>query len=77
MIDSDIPLLLSKKEMQKHGMIIFLMEDKAEVQGTKVSLKITSAGHFNFPLLNQECLLVDEVFAINLQKAPMMRKSLL
>ena len=68
-IDSDIPLLLSKKEMQKHGMTIFLMEDKAEVQGTKVSLKTTSAGHYILPLLNQECLLVDEVFAINLQKA--------
>ena len=50
-------------------MTIFLMEDKAEVQGTKVSLKTTSAGHYILPLLNHECMLIDEVFSVNLQKA--------
>lgn len=68
-IDSDIPLLLSKKEMKKHNMTIFLQEDRAIFQGQSVPLKTTSAGHYILPLLNQENMLVEEVFAINLKRA--------
>ena len=68
-IDSDIPLLLSKKEMKKHEMTIFLQEDRAIIQGRSVPLRTTSAGHYILPLLNQECLVAEEVFAVNLKEA--------
>ena len=64
-IDSDIPLLLSKREMQKHKMTIFLMEDKVSFQGKDIGLKTTSAGHYILPLI-EDCTLTEDVFATNL-----------
>ena len=69
-IDSDIPLLLSKKDMKKQEMVIFLMEDKVEIKGKEVPLKTTSAGHYILPLLEDQCLAIEEVFAIDLKNAP-------
>ena len=63
-IDFDIPLLLSKK----HDMNFFLQEDRAIIQGRSVPLRTTSAGHYILPLLNQECLVAEEVFALNLKE---------
>ena len=50
-INSDIPLLLSKAAMKKAGMTIYLSEDAAEVFNQKISLNTTSAGHYVLPLL--------------------------
>ena len=73
-IDSDIPLLLSKKEMKKHQMTIFLQEDRAIIQGKSVPLRTTSAGHYILPLLNQGSYIAEEVFAINLKEASDLEK---
>ena len=66
-IDSDIPLLLSKKEMQKHNVTIFMMEDKVSFQGKDILLRTTNAGHYILPLNNTSE--VEDVFAVNLQTA--------
>ena len=68
-IDFDIPLLLSKIEMKKHDMNFFLQEDRAIIQGGNVPLRTTSVGQYILPLLNQECLVAEEVFALNLKEA--------
>ena len=60
-IDSDIPLLLSKAAMKKAGMTIYLSEDAAEVYNQKISLSTTSAGHYVIPLLPS----ADEVASVD------------
>lgn len=65
-IESDIPLLLSKSAMKKAGMIIFLSEDKAEVFGKKICLNTTSAGHYVIPLLDKSDSCTPEVEEIHL-----------
>ena len=49
-IESDIPMLLSKSAMKKAGMKLDLVNDKAEVYGKTVNLQSTSAGHYCIPL---------------------------
>ena len=74
-IDSDIPLLLSKAAMKKAGMTIYLSEDAAEVFNQKISLSTTSAGHYVLPLLpeteevanlSKECTAPEEVMVTNI-----------
>ena len=50
-IDSDIPLLLSKEAMKKAKMKIDLEDDTAIVLGQRITLNTTSAGHYVIPLL--------------------------
>ena len=50
-IPSDIPMLLSKEEMKRQQMILYMLEDSAEIRGASVSLSTTSAGHYLLPLL--------------------------
>ena len=52
-IDSDIPLLLSKEAMKKAKMKIDLEDDTAIVLGQRITLNTTSAGHYVIPLLTK------------------------
>ena len=70
-IESDIPLLMSKKDMRSRGMILDLTEDKVVYKGKNVTedLGTTSAGHYILPLIqkNQEVFNVNEIFAVDLK----------
>ena len=72
-IPSDIPMLLSKTEMKKRGMVLYMLEDKAEIMGKTIHLGTTSAGHYLLPLIqkdqNNETIPVDEVLAVSLANA--------
>ena len=49
-VERDIPLLLSKPEMKKHGFILNMKDDTLEVEDRKVELDTTSSGHYYLPL---------------------------
>ena len=76
-IDSDIPLLMSKAAMKKANMVLYLSEDSAEVFGKKMPLNTTTAGHYVIPLLARETgsfssidsIDVDDIFSVNLLEA--------
>ena len=51
-VDSEIPLLLSKASMKKAKLILNFTDDSAEILGQKVRLHCTSSGHYCIPLSN-------------------------
>lgn len=51
-VDSEIPLLLSKASMKRAGLILNFNEDTAVILGRKVKLHCTSSGHYCIPLSN-------------------------
>ena len=53
-IPSDIPMLMSKQDLADNNAILYMREDKAEINGTMVHLKTTTAGHFIVNLLKDE-----------------------
>ena len=66
-IPTDIPLLMSKKDMTKLEMIINLTTERARVKGQDVPLETTRAGHFILPLLRlEESFCLEEVLSVNL-----------
>ena len=67
-IQSDIPMLLSKAEMKKSNMVLYMLEDKVEVLGKSLNLDTTSSGHYLLPLID-ESINIQEIFSINLKEA--------
>ena len=53
-IPSDIPMLMSKQDLADNNAILYMKEDKAEINGKLVHLKTTTAGHFIVNLLRDE-----------------------
>ena len=53
-VDSDIPLLLSKNAMKEAKVHLNLENDTAEVFGKKVALNFTSSGHYCLPITKEE-----------------------
>ena len=53
-VQSDIPLLLSKESMKKAGVKLDLQKDTAEIFGVDVTLNETSSGHYCVPIDKQE-----------------------
>ena len=51
-VDSEIPLLLSKASMKRAQLILNFNDDTAEILGQKVRLHCTSSGHYCIPLSN-------------------------
>ena len=51
-VDSEIPLLLSKASMKKAKLILNFNDDSAQILGQKVKLYCTSSGHYCIPLSN-------------------------
>ena len=69
-IDSDIPLLLSKVEMKNLGMTLDMKNDAAYIDGKPLKVSTTSAGHLIMDLLEQEEMyLLEEILVIDLLKA--------
>ena len=66
-LPTDIPLLMSKKDMTRLEMIINLTKETASVKGKEVALESTSAGHFILPLIDQQDLFcVEDILALDL-----------
>ena len=69
-IDSDIPLLLSKAEMKNLGMTLDLKNDAAYINGAPAKVSTTSAGHMIMDLIDQdEAEVMEELYAIRLLEA--------
>ena len=62
-VDSDIPLLLSKAAMKKAQMKLDLVHDTAEIMGEQVTLNCTSSGHYCVPIIQD-----DLTYAVDLAK---------
>ena len=56
-IDSDLPLLLSKEAMKKHDVKIGFAIDKVSFLNQNVDIVFTSSGHYAIPLSRTEQLL--------------------
>ena len=52
-IESDIPMLLSKDSMKTMGMILNFVNDTVEIGGKIMNLSETSSGHYIIPLLRR------------------------
>ena len=50
-INSDIPMLLSKESMKSMGMVLNFINDTAQVGNRKINLSETSSGHYILPIL--------------------------
>ena len=69
-IDSDIPLLLSKIEMKNLGMTLDMKNDAAYINGTPLKVSTTSAGHLIMDLLEQEeMFILEDLLVVDLLKA--------
>ncbi|CAC5390514.1 unnamed protein product [Mytilus coruscus] len=67
-VDSDIPLLLSRTAMKKAGVKMDLENDTAEIFGQHISLNLTSSGHYCIPIDKTEEIPVADVCAVRLEE---------
>lgn len=67
-VDSDIPLLLSRSAMKKAGVKINLENDTAVIMGKDVALNLTSSGHYCIPIDKTETISVVEVNAVKFEE---------
>lgn len=63
-VDTDIPLLLSKSAMKRACVAIDIANDTAMIFGNKVNLSLTGSGHYCVPLVPD--YKVSEVFAVEM-----------
>ncbi len=72
-INSDIPLLMSKEHMKKLGIAINLINDTATANGKPIKLHTTSAGHYIINLLDQDdkedSMVMEHIMLIDLEQA--------
>ena len=62
-VESDIPMLMSRSAMKKAGMKLDLLNDKAEIFGKEVDLQSTSSGHYVISLKDSEANIEQSLFA--------------
>ncbi|CAC5360727.1 unnamed protein product [Mytilus coruscus] len=67
-VDSDIPLLLSRSAMKRAGVKMDLENDMAIIMEKEVSLNLTSSGHYCIPIDKTEMLKVEEVNAFSIDE---------
>ena len=71
-IDSDIPLLMSKSHMKQLGITLNMANDTASINGKPIRVDTTSAGHFILNLFgdneHQDTMLMQEIHAVNMLK---------
>ena len=67
-VESDIPLLLSRGAMKKAAVKMDLENDTAVIMGNTVALNLTSSGHYCIPIDQNESIPVENVCAVNLQE---------
>ena len=65
-VDSDIPLLLSRRAMKTAGVKMDLESDTAMIFGKDVALNMTTSGHYCIPIDRAEKIPVEEVFSVKL-----------
>ena len=66
-IDSNIPLLISRKEMARLDISIDNKNDRATMRGKPLPVSTTSAGHLIVDIIGKkEVFKVDEVFSVNI-----------
>ena len=66
-VESDIPLLLSRNAMKRAGVKLDLENDSAKIFGKVVALNLTLSGHYCIPIDRAEQIPVEEVFSINFE----------
>lgn len=66
-VESDIPMLLSRSAMKDAQIKLDLVNDTAEIFGEDVTLNFTSSGHYCVPIDRQENVSVENVCAVNLE----------
>ena len=71
-IESDIPLLMSKSHMKQIGITLNMADDTASINGKLIRVDTTSAGHFILNLFGdnerQDTMLMQEICAVNMLK---------
>lgn len=67
-VDSDIPLLLSRTAMKKAQIKMDLENDTAEIFGKEIALNFTSSGHYCVPIDRTEEVEVSSVCAVKLEE---------
>lgn len=65
-VDSDIPLLLSRTAMKTAGVKLNLEDDTAEILGKTMNLNVTSSGHYCIPIDKAEMIPVEEVCSVRI-----------
>ena len=65
-VESDIPLLLSRTAMKKAAIKMDLENDTASIMGKDVSLNLTTSGHYCIPIDKAEEVAVEAVCAVRL-----------
>ena len=69
-IDSDIPLLLSKNEMRRLGIGIDMKRDKVTINDRPLVVNTTSAGHYIIDLLDKGAVYnMDQVLMVDIKRA--------
>ena len=71
-IESDIPLLMSKTHMKQLGITLNMVDDTASIDGKLIRVDTTSAGHFILNLFGdnerQDNNMMQEICAVNMLK---------
>ena len=65
-VESDIPLLLSRTAMKKAAVKMDLENDTATIMGKEVALNLTTSGHYCIPIDTSEEVPVENVCAVHL-----------
>ena len=65
-VESDLPLLLSKPAMKKLRFKMDLEQDTGEILGTPVTMNITSSGHYCIPI-GVDSVTQEEVYKVSLE----------
>ena len=66
-VESDIPLLLSRTAMKKAAIKMDLENDTANIMGKEVALNLTTSGHYCIPIDKTEEVPVENVCTIKLE----------
>jgi len=67
-VESDIPLLLSRTAMKKAAIKLDIENDRANILGMEVALNLTTSGHYCIPIDKSIEILVDTTCAVNIEK---------
>lgn len=73
-VDSDIPLLLSKNAMKQAGIKLDLEQDTANIWGNEIALECTTSGHYCVPLNVKNETVNECYFASSLPKSKILEK---
>ena len=67
-VESDIPLLLSRQAMKTAGVKMDLESDTAQMFDKDIALNLTTSGHYCIPIDSAEKIPVQKVFSVDLEE---------